>query len=91
MHARAVGVVAADGQVQQLVPQRLALARAARQLGLGQLAHLEVVAVDHLLGFGDLAVELFEAAVLLGELGERAVLAGDGRDPRRSSRAPRDR
>ena len=60
-----------------------------RQLGLGQLAHLGVVAVDHLLGFGDLAVELLEPAILLGQLAERAVLAGDGRDARDST-APRD-
>ena len=46
------------------------------QLGLGQLAHLGVVAVDHLLGFGDLAGDLLELAVLLGQLAERAVLAG---------------
>ena len=67
----------------QLVPQRFALVAQLGQLGLGQLAHLGVVAVDHLLGFGDLAVELLEPAILLGQLAERAVLAGDGRDARR--------
>ena len=33
----------------------------------------------HLLGLGDLRVELLEAAVLGGQLGQRAVLAGHGR------------
>ena len=53
-----------------------------RQLGLGQLAHLGIVAVDHLLRFGDLAGDLLELAILLGQLAERAMLAGDGRDAR---------
>ena len=82
-HARAVGVLAADRQLQQLAPQRLALVAQLRQLGLGQLAHLGVVAVDHLLRFGDLAGDLLELAILLGQLAERAMLAGDGRDARR--------
>ena len=38
---------------------------------------------EHLRGLGDLGVELLEAAVLGGQLGQRAVLAGDGRHPRR--------
>ncbi len=61
----------------------LALGAQLRQLGLGQLAHLGIVAVDHLLGFGDLPGDLLELAILLGELAERAVLASDGRDARR--------
>ena len=80
--ARAVGVLAADGEIQQLAPQRLALVAQLRQLGLGQLAHLGVVAVDHLLRFGDLAGDLLELAILLGQLAERAMLAGDGRNAR---------
>ena len=82
-HARAVGVFAADSQVQQFAPQRFAIVAELRQLGLGQLAHVGVVAVDHLLGFGHLRVDLLELAILLGQFAERAVLAGDGRDARR--------
>ena len=53
------------------------------QFGLGQLAHLGIVAGGHFGRFGDLLVELLEAAILGGQLGQRAVLARDGRHLRR--------
>ena len=49
------------------------------QFGLGQLAHVGVGPVDHLQGVADLGVEVLEAAVLRGQLGQRAVLARHGR------------
>ena len=88
---RALGVLAADGHVQQLVPDRLALAPQRGQLGLGQLAHLGVLAGDHFLGFGDLLVELLEAAILRGQLGQRAMLARGGGHACRSWPARPDR
>ena len=81
--AAAVGVLAADGHVEQLVPAGFALGLQLGQFGLGQLAHLRVGALEHLRGFGDLGVELLEAAILGGQLGQRAVLAGDHRHSRR--------
>ena len=88
-HPRAIGVLAADRQIQQLAPQRFALVAQLWQLRFGQLAHLGVVAVDHLLGFSNLLVDLLELAILLGELAERTMLAGDGRNAQGST-APRD-
>ncbi len=75
---RALGVFAADRHLQQLVPQRLALHAQRGQLGFGHFAHLGVLAFDHLLGFGDLGVEHLEAAVFLGQLGQRAMFARGG-------------
>ena len=79
----ALGVLAADGHAQNLVPQRLALLPQSGQLGLGHFAHLAVLAVDHFLGFGDLLVEGPKAAVLFGEFSQRAVFARGGGDARR--------
>jgi len=53
-----------------------------RQLGLGQFAHFRIVAIDHLLRFGDLACDLLEFAVFLREFGERSMLARHRRDAR---------
>ena len=39
--------------------------------------------LSHFQGLADLVVELLEAAILRGQLGQRAVLAGDGRQPGR--------
>ena len=71
-------VFAADGHLEELRPQRFALVAQFRHLGLGELSHFRIVAVDHLLRFGHLAIELFELAIFFGELTERTVLAGDG-------------
>ena len=79
--AGAIGVFAADRQIEQFVPVLLALGPQLGQLGLGQLAHLGVGALDHLERLGDLAVELLEAAILRGQLGQRAMLAGDRTHP----------
>ena len=49
------------------------------QLGLGQFAHVGVGPLDHLQGVADLVVEILEAAILGGQLGQRAVLARHGR------------
>ena len=81
--ARAVGVFAADGQVQAARSTALRARRAAAAARPRPARAFGVVAVDHLLRFGDLVVELLEPAILLGQLAERAVLAGDGRDARR--------
>ena len=54
MHARAVGVFAADVISSSSFHSASRSLAQLRQLGLGQLAHLGVVAVDHLLRFGDL-------------------------------------
>ena len=82
-HPRAVRVFAADRQVQQLAPHCFALGAQLRQLGLGQLAHFGIVAVDHLLRFGDLGIDLLELAILLRQLAERTMLAGNRRNARR--------
>ena len=50
-----------------------------RQFGLGQLAHVGIGAFDHLHGFADLLVELLEVPILRRQLGQRAMLAVDGR------------
>ncbi len=71
----AVGVLAADGHVEQIVPQRFPLGLELRKLGLGQLAHLEIIALGHLHGVANLPVELLEAAILRGQLVQRPVLA----------------
>ena len=76
---RAVGVLAADGHVEQFVPVGLALGLEPGQFGLGQFAHVGIVALEHLDGVADLGVEILEAAVLRGQLGQRTVLAGRGR------------
>ncbi len=86
---RAGRVFAADGHLQELRPQCFAFIAQLRHLGFGQLAHFRIVTVDHLLRFGHLAVELLELAILFGELAERTMLAGDGRDAQ-GSKAPRD-
>ena len=52
--AVAIGVFAAGRQVEQFVPILFAFGAKLRQLGLGQLAHVGVVALDHFLRFGDL-------------------------------------
>ena len=81
--AGAVGVLAADGHVQQVVPERFPLGLQLGQLPFGQLAQLGVVPLEHLQGVADLGVEALEAAVLGGQLGQRAVLAHHGRQPGR--------
>ena len=53
------------------------------QLGLGQLAHVEVVALGHLAGFGDLDVQLLEPPILRREPVKRTMLADRGGKLRR--------
>ena len=78
----AVGVGPAEGLLQEVVPERLALGGELVDLRLGQLAHVGVAFGGHLTRLGDLVVHLFEAAVLGGELGQRTLLAGHGRKTR---------
>ena len=86
-----VGVFAADGQVEQFVPEDFALLLEFRQLGLGQLAEFEVGAFEHGHRVGDLRVEFLEVAVLGGQLGQRAVLAHQRPSSAADWPAPRDR
>ena len=83
--AGAIGVLAAGRRVQKLVPQRFPLGLQLGQLGLGQLraARGRRPAASPLAS-AIWAFEFLEAAVLRGRLGQRAVLAGDGRHPRRT-------
>ena len=78
----AVGVLAADGHVEQFVPE---LSRSAFSPGSSASASSRISgsgSATIFRGFGDLGVELLEAAILGRQLGQRAVLAGDGRDLR---------
>ena len=71
----AIRVLAADGHVEQFVPNLLALFAERRQFGFGQLAEVRVFAGEHFLRLGDLLVELLEAAILGHQLGQRTMLA----------------
>ena len=53
---RAVGVLAADGHVEQFVPERFALGLERDKLGLGQFAHVGVRPGEHLHRLADLGV-----------------------------------
>ena len=61
------------------------LARGAQrgQFGFGQAAHFGILAGGHFGRFGNLLIELLEAAILVGQLGQRAVFARDRRHQRR--------
>ncbi len=79
--AAAVGVFAADGHVQQIVPVAFPFFFQLRQFGLGQFAHLRVAALDNLHGLANLDIEFLELAIFCGQLGQRAVLPGHRREP----------
>ena len=91
MQLRAVGVFAADGHVEQFGPEAFALGLEFGKFGLGQFAHVGVRPLDHLHRVADLGVEILEAAILLGQLAQRAVLSRRGGQPRGIGQAPRDR
>ncbi len=79
-HAGALRIFAADGHFQQLVPDIFALLSQLGQFGFGHFSQLKILALDHRLRLGDLPIERFEAAILLGQAAERAVLARSGGD-----------
>jgi hypothetical protein len=80
--AGAVCILVVGAEVEQFVPLLLPSLPQAGQLRLSQILQVGIGAGRHLDMLGDFAFERHELAILERQAGERAMLAGTGRQPR---------
>ncbi len=73
---RSVTVFAADGQVTAVLPKAVSRCRADLHLRFGHLAFFGVLGrLGHFLAAADFVGQSFELAILVGDLGQTAMLA----------------